>query len=76
MERSERQPRLRLDALRFEHQHPLGGGANHVEKRRLAGAGLADHHDGAAVPNAGVAEQTQQALLLARTAMERRGYLD
>ena len=26
--------------------------------------------------NAGVAEQTQQALLLHRTAMERRGYLD
>ena len=47
-----------------------------LEKRRLAGAGLADHHDGAAAPNAGVAEQTQQALLLARTAMERRGYLD
>ena len=47
-----------------------------VAREGVTGAGLADHHHGAAVPNAGVAEQTQQALLLHRTAMERRGYLD
>jgi hypothetical protein len=65
-----------LDALRLEHRHPLGGGANHVEESRLPGAGLADHHRCAAAATPSVVQEFQQTVLLRSAAVERRALLD